>query len=147
MEQRLAQMQAQMMQHIPGLLDRWQNEYEPEVRSINDETLNGDYAKLGDRDLSELLEKLVDKREREGELHFLAVFPAVGAVMFFEEVYTNLFGAPKASEHLQLLQGFPNKSIEADDGLWRLAQEARKRPRRAGSVAERRAVAAARGAR
>ena len=102
-------------------------EYEPEVRSINDETLNGDYAKLGDRDLSALLETLVDKREREGELHFLAVFPAGGAVMFFEQVYTNLFGAPEADEHLQLLQGFPNKSVEAGDGLWHLAHGGAKR--------------------
>ena len=128
MEQRLNDMRVRMMQHIPGLLDRWRKEYEPEVRSINDDTLHGDYSKLGDRDLSELLEKIVDKREREGELHFLAVFPAMGAVMVFEEVYTNLFGAPKGGEHLQLLQGFENKSNEANDALWRLAQEARKRP-------------------
>ncbi len=128
MDQRMQQMQGRMMQHIPGLLDRWRNEYEPEVRSINDETLNADYSKLGDRDIAELLEKIVAKREREGELHFLAVFPAMGAVMAFEEVYTNLIGAPAAGEHLQLLQGFPNKSTEAGDGLWDLAQEARKRP-------------------
>ncbi|HET8945267.1 MAG TPA: PEP-utilizing enzyme [Dehalococcoidia bacterium] len=128
MEARMMQMRGRMMQHIPGLLDRWHNEYEPEVRSINDETLNADYSKLGDRDIAELLEKIVAKREREGELHFLAVFPAMGAVMAFEEVYTNLIGAPKGGEHLQLLQGFPNKSTEAGDGLWDLAQEARRRP-------------------
>src|SRR3989337_2074096 len=112
MTRRMAQMQAQMGKHIPGLLDRWRDEYEPEVREINDETLNGDYGKLGDRDLSALLETLTEKREREGELHFLAVFPAGGAVMFFERVYSNLFGEPDGSEHLQLLQGFPNKSVE-----------------------------------
>ena len=128
MNQRMQQMQVRMMQHIPNLLDRWRTEYEPEVRSINDDTLNADYSKFGDRDIAELLEKLVAKREREGELHFLAVFPAMGAVLAFEEVYTNLIGAPKAGEHLQLLQGFPNKSTEAGDGLWDLAQEARKRP-------------------
>jgi pyruvate,water dikinase len=43
-------------------------------------------------------------------------------------VYTNLIGPPQGGEHLQLLQGFPNKSTEAGDGLWHLAQEARKRP-------------------
>ncbi|MEX1255410.1 MAG: PEP-utilizing enzyme [Dehalococcoidia bacterium] len=128
MQQRLEQMQGKMMQHVPGLLDRWRAAYEPEVRSINEDTLNGDYAKLGDADLSDLLQTLVDKREREGELHFLAVFPAGGAVAFFEEVYTQLVGPPKAAEHLQLLQGFPNKSVETDTGLWRLAVEARKRP-------------------
>ncbi len=128
MEQRMGQMQARMMEHVPGLLERWYKVYEPEVRAINDETLTGDYAKLGDRDLSELLQRLVDKREREGELHFLAVFPAMSAVMFFEQVYGQLIGEPKAGEHLQLLQGFPNKSVETDAGLWRLAGEARKRP-------------------
>jgi pyruvate,water dikinase len=127
MNARMVQMQAQMGKHIPGLLDRWRSEYEPEVRSINDETLNMDYSKLGDRDLGGLLQTLLDKREREGELHFLAVFPAGGAVMFFEQVYSNLFGEPDANEHLQLLQGFPNKSVEAGVGLWNLALEARRR--------------------
>ncbi len=128
MRARMVEMQARMGKHIPGLLDRWRDEYEPEVRSINNETLNGDYGKLGDRDLAELLQLIVEKREREGELHFLAVFPAMGAVMFYEQVYTNLFGEPAAEEHLQLLQGFPNKSVEVGDGLWQLAMEARRRP-------------------
>jgi pyruvate,water dikinase len=128
MNERMQEMRVRMSRHMPGLLDRWYTEYEPEVRDINNETLNGNYGELGDRDLSALLEMLVAKREREGHLHFLAVLPAMAAVMFFEEVYTNLFGAPKGSEHLQLLQGFPNKSVEAGNAIWRLAQEARKRP-------------------
>ncbi len=128
MDARLKQMQARMMEHVPNLLDRWYTQYEPEVRSINDETLKGDYSKLSDRDLVDLLEMLVAKREREGELHFLAVFPAGGAFMFFEQVYTQLFGEPKGGEHLALLQGFPNKSIEIGVALWHLAQEARRRP-------------------
>ncbi|MBI2913034.1 MAG: hypothetical protein HYY03_03860, partial [Chloroflexi bacterium] len=128
MEARTQLMQAEMGKRIPGLLERWYDEYEPEVRSINDETLKGDYSKLGDKDLAELLEVLVQKREREGELHFLAVFPAMVAVMFYEQVYTNLFGEPEAGEHLQLLQGFPNKSMEVGVALWHLAQEARRRP-------------------
>ena len=129
MDVRMQDMQAQMGKHIPGLLDRWYQTYEPEVRSINDETLHGDYARLGDTDLSALLETIVAKREREGELHMLAVFPAMGAVMFYEQVYAQLFGEPNADEHLRLLQGFPNKSVEVGDGLWHLAQEARKRPK------------------
>lgn len=125
---RMQQMRTEMMKHIPGLMERWDKVYEPEVRELNDETLYGDYAAMGDRDLSALLEKVVAKRERSGQLHFLAVLPAGGAVAFFEEVYGNLFGKPKGSEHLQLLQGFRNKSIEVGDALWRLAAEARSRP-------------------
>lgn len=124
----MVDMQGQMGKHIPGLLDRWRTVYEPEVRSINEDTLKGDYSKLTDKDLSALLETIVDKREREGELHMLAVFPAMGAVMFYEQVYTQLFGEPKTGDHLQLLQGFQNKSVEAGVGLWQLACEARKRP-------------------
>jgi len=116
MNARMGQMQAQMGKHIPGLLDRWRTEYEPEVRAINDDTLNGDYSKLGDRDLAELLQTLVEKREREGELHFLAVFPAMGGVMFYEQVYSNLFGEPEGGEHLQLLQGFPRTTHQARQG-------------------------------
>jgi phosphohistidine swiveling domain-containing protein len=128
MEARLQQMQRRMQEHVPGLLNRWRTQYEPEVRTINDETLKGDYSKLSDRDVVDLLEKLVSKREREGELHFLAVFPAGGAFMIFEQVYTQLFGEPKQGEHLALLQGFPNKSVEIGTGLWHLAREAKNRP-------------------
>ncbi len=128
MEERMRDMQAQMGKRIPGLLDRWYQEYEPEVRSINDDTLHSDYSKLGNKDIAALLEQLVARRERSGELHFLAVFPAMGAVMFYEQVYTQLFGEPRSGEHLQLLQGFPNKSMETAVRLWHLAREARQRP-------------------
>jgi pyruvate,water dikinase len=128
MEGRMREMQGQMGKHVPGLLERWRAVYEPEVRSINDETLKCDFSKLTDRDLSDLLGAIVDKREREGELHMLAVFPAMGAVMFYEQVYTQFFGEPKAGDHLQLLQGFPNKSVEVGVGLWQLARDARQRP-------------------
>jgi pyruvate,water dikinase len=128
MEQRMEQMQERMMQHVPGLLHRWYNEYEPEVRVINDKTFTKDYKKLSDRDLSAYLESLWALREREGELHFLAVFPSMGAVMFYEQTYTEVLGEPKGGEHLQLLQGFPNKSTETAIGLYRLAEEARRRP-------------------
>jgi pyruvate,water dikinase len=127
LEARMNEMRAKMMTHGQGLLERWYGEYEPEIRELNDETLLGDYGRLSDRDLSTLLEKIVDKRERSGYLHFMAVFPASGGVAFFEEVYTNLFGAPQGAEHLQLLQGFPNKSTETGTALWALSVEARKR--------------------
>ena len=60
----------------------------------------GDYSKLSDKEVSALLEMIADKREREGELHMLAVFPAMGAVMFYEQVYTQLFGEPKVGDRL-----------------------------------------------
>jgi hypothetical protein len=110
MEERYQQMQGQMMKHVPGLLDRWHNEYEPEVRSINDEVLGAELPSLSDRELAELLAKLVDQRERSGHLHFLAVFPAMGAAMAYDEAYQNFVGQPQADDHLQLLQGFPTRA-------------------------------------
>jgi len=128
MEQRMQQMQARMMEHIPGLLNRWYTEYEPEVRVINDKTFTEDYKALSDRDLGSHLEGLCALREREGDLHFLAVFPAGGAVQFYEQTYAELFGEPRAGEHLQLLQGFPNKSTETAVRLSHLAREANALP-------------------
>jgi hypothetical protein len=66
MGQRMQEMQGQMMKHVPGLLERWRTEYEPEVRAINNEVLTTEYQKLGDVDLSDLLERLVALRERSG---------------------------------------------------------------------------------
>jgi phosphohistidine swiveling domain-containing protein len=127
-QQRMQQMQVKMATHGQGLLERWHKEYEPEVRAVNDATLNANYADFTPSELSALLESVVDKRERLGHLHFLAVFPAMGGVAFFEEVYRNLFGLPEGEEHLQLLQGFRNKSVEANDALWHVSTEARSRP-------------------
>jgi pyruvate,water dikinase len=95
---------------------------------INDKTYTNDYKQFTDEDLSAYLEAIQALREREGEIHFLAVFPAMGGVAFFEETYTELFGAPKSGEHYQLLQGFPNKSTETAIALAQLAGEARSRP-------------------
>jgi pyruvate,water dikinase len=128
MNERMEQMQAKMMQHIPGLVNRWNTVYEPEVRVINDKTFAQDYRQLTDRDLSAYLEAIWSLREREGEIHFLAVFPAMGGVEFFEQTYTEMFGEPRGGEHYQLLQGFPNKSTETAIVLGHLASEARKRP-------------------
>lgn len=123
---RIGQMKARMQRHIPGLLQRWYTEYEPEVRAINDETISRDHRGLTDEALADALDQVVAGRERQAELHYLTVFPAGTAVIAFEQVYTSLFGEPRAGEHLSLLQGFPNKAIEVDAGLWRLAAEARK---------------------
>lgn len=128
MEERMGAMQQRMMEHVPGLYARWQSEYEPEISSSNVEMRTTDYGSFGDRELSDWLEGMVAKRERAGLLHFLAVFPASGAVRVFEELYRAVIGEPRAGEHYQLLQGFPNKSIETGYGLWRLAAEARRRP-------------------
>jgi phosphohistidine swiveling domain-containing protein len=128
MEHRMQDMQEKMMQHIPGLVNRWNTVYEPEVRVINDKTYTSDYKKMTDTELSDFIESLLALREREGEIHFLAVFPAGGGVAFFEETYTELFGEPKGGEHYQLLQGFPNKSTETAIQLALLAKEVRKRP-------------------
>jgi pyruvate,water dikinase len=128
MEQRMQDMQDRMMQHLPGLLARWYNEYEPEVRLINDKTFTSDYKQFSDDELRSYLEALWAIREREGEIHFLAVFPAMGGVMFYEQTYAEIFGEPRGGDHLQLLQGFPNKSTETAVRLWHLAEEARKRP-------------------
>jgi pyruvate,water dikinase len=128
MEQRMQDMQGKMLEHIPGLVNRWNTVYEPEVRVINDKTYTNDYKQMTDTELSAFIESLLELREREGEIHFLAVFPAGGGVAFFEETYTELFGEPKGGEHYQLLQGFPNKSTETAIQLAQLATEARKRP-------------------
>jgi phosphohistidine swiveling domain-containing protein len=129
MEARIAEMQDRMRQHIPGLLQRWNDEYEPEVRAFNERVFQREYRSMSDAALADALEDLVAERERAGEIHYLAVFPAGVAVMAFEQLYTSLLGKPHAGEHLSLLQGFPNKSLEVDADLWRLAAEARKSTR------------------
>jgi pyruvate,water dikinase len=121
-------MTAIMMGRAPRALADWENLYLPEVQVLNQRLQEYPYAEATDRELAHFLDEVLDIRTKAWEVHFLALYPAMGAALQFADTYEDTFGAPDNNEHYRMLQGFPNKSVEAGQVLYDLAQEAKSEP-------------------
>jgi pyruvate,water dikinase len=78
-----------------------------------------------------LLGHLAETRRRIGrawEIHFELAFPMILSMSAFADMYADLFGAEQMLDAYRLLQGFDNKSLETDRGLWRLSRAAAANP-------------------
>ncbi|HEY8490017.1 MAG TPA: PEP-utilizing enzyme [Dehalococcoidia bacterium] len=114
----------EMRGRMPRLTELWEREYLPEVLGHVRLLREFDYATASPGALRDLLERAVENRRRQWELHFLLLFPLGAAVSQFEEHHRSLFGERLDAERMALLQGFENKSVEAGRELWRLSREA-----------------------
>jgi pyruvate,water dikinase len=118
-----AQMRSEMTVRAPRCLKDWNEVYLPEVLELNARLREYPYDEASPSQLAELLDEAAANRTRQWELHFLAVMPAMGSAMEFARTYEEMFGASPDGEHYRMLQGFPNKSVEAGQALYNLAQE------------------------
>ena len=134
--EREQRMEAEMRQRAPRVLQDWENVYLPEVMTLNDRLRHYPYQEAGLKDLAAFMDEARAIRDRQWELHFLAVLPVAGAAGQFAQLYEETFGHPENNEHYQMLQGFPNKSVEAGQALYDLAQEARSVPQVAQTIRE-----------
>lgn len=74
------------------------------------------------------LDETLGRVERVWAIYFEVALPMLLAIGMFADLYADLFGAERAQEADRLLQGFDNKSLEADRELWRLSRAARATP-------------------
>lgn len=118
-------LETEMMVRAPRAFQDWEEAYLPEVMRINQRLREYPYREATLKELAGFLDEAIELRERQWELHFLAVFPATAAAIQFAQVYEETFGLPADNEHYRMLQGFPNKSVEAGQVLYDLAQEAK----------------------
>jgi pyruvate,water dikinase len=108
--------------------DWWEHELLPEIK---EHLAFWEDFDLGGAPLPALLahlEETVARLTRLWEIELLLAWPHITAVSMFEEFYRDLFGAETALEAYRLLQGFDNKTLEADRALWRLSRTARAMP-------------------
>lgn len=112
------------MKRAPTILSDWENVLLPEVMKINGKLRDYPYASKSTREIAAFLEEVREDRARQWELHFLAVSPVMGCTFAFVEAYESIFGPSEDGEHYQMLQGFPNKSAEAGQALYDIAQQA-----------------------
>ncbi|HWQ13797.1 MAG TPA: PEP-utilizing enzyme [Roseiflexaceae bacterium] len=125
---RLAHAEQQVLAALAGYMERWQAEWEPELRRYVDDWRAFD---LGAATLPQLIahaDETLARIARAWEIHFLVAMPMTLAMSQFQDTYQGLFGAERALGAYQLLQGLDNKSLAAGRGLWRLSQLALAQP-------------------
>jgi pyruvate,water dikinase len=134
-EERDKRMMAEMMQRAPRCLQDWNEVYLPEVMQLNDRLRHYPYSEATAAELAALMEETVANRTRQWELHFLAVLPAMGSAMEFARVYEETFGPSPDGEQYRMLQGHPNKSVEAGQALFNIARDFATDPALAATIA------------
>lgn len=128
MEARVAEHIPVMTGHMDDLRRRWDEEYRPRIVELTEEIDALDFS--GDAASAQAaLDRLISANVEIWRIHFLIVFPKLAAGERFSAIYTQAVGASAAEmDPYRCLQGLPNKSLEADRALWRLAQDARATP-------------------
>jgi rifampicin phosphotransferase len=113
---------------IARIGDYWDKELLPEVREHLSYWENFDLRGATMPELLAHMEETEARARRLGEIHFLIDFPFLMAPSMFEDLYQELFGDENGLEAYRLLQGFDNKTLEADRVLWQLSRAALARP-------------------
>jgi rifampicin phosphotransferase len=110
---------------VGGFGAAWQEEYLPEIqRSIADwEAFDLRGATMPQ--LVTHLDTSLVRTKRLMEIHFLLAIPMLLGMSLFDELYVDLFGKDDAFAAYTLLQGFDNKTVEANRALWELGRTAR----------------------
>jgi len=116
--------QARILGELNGLLDKWRDVYLPEVVELNDRLRDFDYGGATTEGLISQIDWSIEQRERKWEIHMLVVMPVMFAAGELGNQWEAAFGAERRGEALVLLQGFPNKTVEAGAELWKLSREA-----------------------
>ncbi len=109
---------------VARLSDYWESEILPEVQAY---ITQAEAFDLTGAPMPALLSELTNRLEQAGrmaELHFFIAFPMLIAIARFDELYHELFPGAGKFDGLKLLQGLPNKSIEAGNELWQLSRRA-----------------------
>ena len=109
------------MARLGGL---WTEEWLPEIRSHLAWWDAFDLTGATVPDLLGHLEETLKRVLRLWELHFRIVLPSYIAMSQLDDLYRDLFDGDGPFGSYRLLQGFDNKTLEADRALWDLSRRA-----------------------
>ncbi len=114
-----------MMKTVHRLQQRWEEEWLPEIKAQIDRWDAFDLTAASPADLRAHFNEMWAESQRVFGIHFEIVFPVYIALSLFDDLHQDLFSDEGAFESHRLLQGFDNKTLEVDRGLWALSREAR----------------------
>ena len=119
---------AVMAEQIVQLPQRWRRELQPELEELNRRLLLYNLSAATDEALTAHFDDAIRTLRRHWQVHFLVVLPVFAAGGALVRVYESLFGANDERAPYRLLQGLENRTLQADQGLWRLARVAEQSP-------------------
>jgi pyruvate,water dikinase len=106
---------------------RWREEVLPEVLELTERYRAVDFASMTNEELIDEIDGLPEMRYHSGQLHTLAVTPGWTGVQFLIDTYKELTGGSEL-EATRLVQGHGDKSFEAGERLWQVAQVVAREP-------------------
>lgn len=109
---------------VARLGELWEGEWLPEIREHLGWWDAFDLGGASPAALRAHLDQTVERLDRVWELHFRIVVPAYAAMSMFADLYVDLFEGAKPLDAYRLLQGFDNKTMEVNQGLWNLSRQA-----------------------
>jgi phosphohistidine swiveling domain-containing protein len=125
---RRAIMDQDVSERVDRVLEMWEDSYRPETEALTRSLRTWADGAQTPAQLVGRLDQVHAARIRQGELHALVMGMAAVAANRFLDWCTAEIGVDGEQAGLEMLQGFPNKSLESADALWSLSREALARP-------------------
>lgn len=123
-ERRMSKYRRSVEEVLPRLEEKWRDEWLPLIQSGLVYARAVDYATLSDRDLLERLDRVRQDHAFRWKIHAYVNFVLISASRF-ADFYNEVFEPTDPTEPYLLLQGFPNRSVEAGSALWGISRKVR----------------------
>jgi hypothetical protein len=125
MEERGKQSDQNIMDTVHRLRQRWDDEWLPDIQRHIERWDAFDVASASTAELQAHFEEMWKEAMRLFDIHFQIVIPVYVALGLFDDLHHDLFSDDGVFESQKLLQGFDNKTLEVNRGLWDLSRKAR----------------------
>jgi phosphohistidine swiveling domain-containing protein len=113
--------EAKLLDVVGRLGEQWEQGWLPEIRAHLRAMEATDPRAASEAELLAMLDDYDARLARLWEIHFEIVLPAYIVVSEFDELYRELFDADGFDAY-RLLHGFPTKTFEVGQDLWRLSR-------------------------
>lgn len=123
-----ARAQAALMPAVMQFRARWEQEWLPELQRMWADWASFDLGRASLPRLIQRFDECVAVFQRIWEIHFRLLIPAMVGFSEFRSLYEELFPGEGELDAYRLLQGFDNKSLEADRAFWNLSKQAESVP-------------------
>ena len=107
---------------MPVFVDRWANEWEPEVRKYHESWESFDLQGASDAELIEHFKWTIETYQRLWHIHMEGLLPALVSISMFADLYADLVEGSGPLDAYKLLQGVENESLRAGSDLWEISR-------------------------
>jgi pyruvate,water dikinase len=127
-EDRLVRYRETLDARVPGVGERWVNEWAPALERAAKAEREADYRALSDAELLAKLEALEQSMVDQWTIHGRINFVLISSSKYCD-FYDEVMQPSDPTEAYQTLQGHETQSMKASRGLWRLSRLARANPK------------------